>query len=254
MMVDECDARLAIDIAQYIVSLAGKGKKSEPPEKQDYDKATRDGNLLACIAAARQAQGRAGKDGILVLLTSSVRLRKADMKFRSQLGEPNAVISPAAFSYLLSLLPGAALGSGTLRRALFEFGETAHFPDVERLAMRVIRGTEQFNMPWARRVTLQYKLEAALRIEAEKRGISSSQMKWEFDAPENAESSAELIVRSVQDMAVDDTKQIELQEAKRTIDLLKQVNASLEQKVKELARVIPKKPKRGGQKLQPTDA
>ncbi len=151
-----------------------------------------------------------------------------------------AVMSPAALSYLLTLIPDVGLGAGTLRRALFEFGETAHLPDIERIAMRIIRGTERFVMPWARRVCLQATLESKIRAEAEELGVSATQLKWDFAGPEKSQETAELILDSVQAMALEDKHAEELKEAFNQIDLLKQDKEELVAKVKELTRELDK--------------
>ena len=143
------DEKLKSEILDYLKSALARSKKIEVSDldEDDLKKFERDSQLLASIAAARSSHRQLGRDRTTLLLSSSVRLRRADASFRPSLGPPPAVISLAAFSYLLSLLPGVELGAGTLRRALFEFGEMAHLADTERLALRVIRAQGEFNIP-----------------------------------------------------------------------------------------------------------
>jgi hypothetical protein len=235
-LAEDCEPRLQKAVSEYLIGLRTRSPHKDPAVITG--KAQHDGQLLACVAAVRARLARTGGEETVVILTSSTRLHKADRKFRQDIGEPNSVISLGAFSYLLSLVPDSGLGAATLRRALFEFGETAHLPDTERLAMRVIRGTENFNMPWARRVTLQDYLQRSLRKEADKRGTSDVELKKYFERPDRASTSAQLILESVQAMAIDDVKDEELKEAKRTIRLLENEKSQLAEKVQELTREI----------------
>jgi hypothetical protein len=55
------------------------------------------------------------------------------------MGLPESVVPLRALAYMMSLVPGIGMGAGTLRQALFDFGETARLSDVQRLALRVIK-------------------------------------------------------------------------------------------------------------------
>lgn len=146
------DAELARSVADYMKRLAAEAGRPEADEfySSDIGKTGRDGELLASIAAAREGKRTSGSDSSIVLISSSGRLRRADNKFRNNLGLPKAGMSFKSFSYMLSLLQNVGLGVGSLRQALFDFGETATLTDVERVDLRVIKGGWQFDIPWAR--------------------------------------------------------------------------------------------------------
>jgi hypothetical protein len=204
-----------------------RGISTDALEKKDVDKAERDAQLLATIAAAREAQRKAGSAASVVLLSSSGRLRRADNRFRSVFGTPPAVISLGPFSYLLSLVPNVVLGAGTLRRALFEFGSTANLPDTERIALQIIRASDSFEMPWSKRRGLQRSLEKVLYSEAQKRGVTVQSLKKQFDAGDESIKPAQLIAAALKESAIADSATTELREAKRTI-------RSLEDRIEEL--------------------
>ncbi|MGA2714854.1 MAG: hypothetical protein ABSG41_17270 [Bryobacteraceae bacterium] len=133
------DQELASGISEYLHELAERQGKPEVRYTEDVGKAGRDAQILASIAAARQAQRETGSDKAVVLLSSSTRLRRADRKFRAVMGLPESVVPLRALAYMMSLVPGIGMGAGTLRQALFDFGETARLSDVQRLALRVIK-------------------------------------------------------------------------------------------------------------------
>jgi hypothetical protein len=232
------DSALQKAIFEYLCTLvsAHKKVKVEELEQKDIGKAQRDGKLLASIAHARSAKARAAADHVIVLLSSSPRLRKADIRFRTSLGEPQAVMSLGTLSYLLSMIPEIGLGAGALRRALFDFGETGRLPDTERLALRVIRATGNFDIPWARRRTLQTHLEANLHKEARQRGVRLSQVREDFEGGKDTARSAQLILEAVRSIAFTDKTSEELGEAKRTIAELETDVHRLELLLKKTSR------------------
>jgi hypothetical protein len=209
-------------IAQYLrdTILASGAADQEFLPKKLLDKTNRDAAVLASIAQARGHIAESGQQGSIVLLSSSRLLDRAYESFRADLGYPKAVISLGAFSYLLSLLPNVSLGAGTLRRALFEFGKSAHMPDTERLALRVIRGVDEFDLPFARRVTLRDRLEENLYSEASKLGMKVSVTRAKFEEADPKIEPASLLVKSLQQMAISDSRASEAAEAQRKIRVL----------------------------------
>jgi hypothetical protein len=130
------------------------------------------------------------------------------------------------------MLPSVELGAGTLRRALFEFGETAHLPDTDRLALRVIRGHGDFDIPWARRRTLQFELEKSIRNEASKRDQDPQALRRQFASGDESARPAEIILDALHNMAANDTKLQELETAHRRIRMLESELDGLRQRLK----------------------
>jgi hypothetical protein len=242
LLPSEGDAKVKKSIANYVCESVAKARHItvEQLQKPECGKAERDGEVLASIAAAREILRRRGSDSTMTLLSSSSRLRQADRKFRTQLGAPEAVMSLAAFSYLLSLLPDVSLGASSLRRALFEFGEAAHLTDTQRMALRVIRGTGEFDLPWARRRTLSRHLESALLKEAKKRDVSVRSVRREFSVGDPAIRPAQIIVDSLREMALSDSK---LHEARREVSVLQAEVEGLRKELAKSRQPIRKKPR-----------
>src|SRR5262249_27860715 len=191
-------------ISKYLKAVETKDKKeTESIEDASY-KIERDGKLLGSVAIARTAQEKMGDYKPIVLLSSSRQLRNAEDAFAEAFGDPRVVITLGAFSYLLSSVPEAGLGADSLRRALFEFGRSAGLNDVARRALRIIKGTEMYDIPWAERGLLQHTLSANLRSEAEKRGISSERLRRTLEEGEDPKTSARLIAQSLKDLAIHD--------------------------------------------------
>ena len=197
--------------------------------QEEVGKADTDGKLIGSIGAARENLRQQGAQQTFVLLTSSGRLRRADQQFRNRLGAPNAVISPAALSYLLSLIPGVNLGISTLRRALFEFRDSGRLADTQRLALRVLKSSDIYDIPWATRGTLEEHLNGVLRKEADKFGQKVEVVRDRFKAGDESLQPAQLILEAVKNMAGTDKKDEQLRAAQRRI-------SELQEQIKLMAR------------------
>ena len=150
---DLMDESLKCDVTQFMreSSARYRGINVAQLGQDELGKSETDGKVLGTICAARDNLRNQGSPDTIVLLTSSGRLRGADQEYRSRLGAPNAVISPAALSYLLSLIPGVNLGLSTLRRALFDYRDSGRLPDTQRLALKVLKSSEMYTIPWAQK-------------------------------------------------------------------------------------------------------
>ncbi len=169
----------------------------------------------------------------IVILSSSRRLRRADNKFRQILGEPKCVISIAAFSYMLSLVPDSGLGAGSVRMALFEFGEHAHLHDTERRALRIIRSTQTYDLPWANRSLLQEQLNSSIRKEASKLGMPVEKIRREINNGSNPQRSASILTDALTSMAVKTSASVELERAQVQLRLLQNKVVVLEDQIRK---------------------
>jgi hypothetical protein len=214
------DESLRSRITDYLMTSARDVyKEAEQLEDIRY-KVERDGKLMASIAAARTAQERMGTRNPIVLLSSSHLLRRAENHFRQEFGEERVLFSIGALSYLLSSIPDVTLGADSLRRALFEFGRSARLNDPERRALRIIRATEAYDIPWAERQQLQANLSGAIRSEAEKRGIREEQLRNTVGSGAEPKTGAKLIADALREMAIKDKTSDELTEAQQKISQL----------------------------------
>jgi hypothetical protein len=160
-----------------------------------------------------------------VVISSSTRLRSADDKFRARTGNPEAVISLSALSYLLSMLPENPLGAGALRRALFEFTVRPWPPEAERIALQIIKSAGTYEVPLARRITLRHQVEKSIRHEAERRGLSIEKLEYDFARRKPSVPYADIVGDAVRNMA---TTVPELEQAEETIRELKKRIQELE--------------------------
>ncbi|MCW5976486.1 MAG: hypothetical protein KIT09_00340 [Bryobacteraceae bacterium] len=224
------DPELAKTISKYLQTLVQTPGEIETQHyTTDIGKPGRDGQILSSIAHARTAAKGAASSSSIVLLSSSTRLRRADRKFRRELGEPDAVISLRALSYLLSLVPNVELGAGSMRQALFNFGQTGHLTDVERFALRIIKATGEFDLPWARRCTLEHELDKVISAEAYRRDVSAPTLRKQVATGDRAAAADQLIVTAVRNMALKDKTAAELAEAQQQIRRLEKRLAQMEQ-------------------------
>lgn len=222
VLPDAYDENLSAEITDYLIRRDNETDLSGLDEDAQYKK-TRDGRLLASLAAARSSSAGLPEYSNFLLLSSSRALRKAERKFSDRLGgEPKIVLNRASLAYLLSLVPGVKLGADSLRRALFDFGIRAKFPDDEHRALRIIRGAEAHDLHWAERDLLQAQLNKSIQIEAGKRGIREESLRQQFIAGTDPNLSAELVSNALQSLAKDTITERQLQEAKNKIKRLEE--------------------------------
>jgi hypothetical protein len=205
VLSEKFDADLAGKISKFLQDQLLKGKKKQQRvaelTSEEAGKARRDGELLATIASARDANRHAGVEKTVVAISSSGRLRRAYEEFRPKLGNPDAVLSLGALSYLLSMLPENPLGAGSLRRALFDFTLNAGSTAAQQLAMQIIKAAGTIEIPLARRVTLRRALEKSIRTEAERRGMKTAVLESQFVKHNPLVPYSEIIGSAVKQMA-----------------------------------------------------
>ena len=180
-------------------------------------KVERDGRLLASIASARLNNEASGNDSPIVLLSSSVILRRVELTFSTELGHSHLVFNKRAFSYLLASVPQSTLGADTLRRALFEFGSHGRLRSHDRRALRIIRSTGIIDMPWAERTMLRQHLSKAIKTESERRGLSRRKIQDQISSSAVPEMTAAILVETIKNMAIPTSVQKELVASKRRI-------------------------------------
>jgi hypothetical protein len=214
------DEHLSAEISDYIRKIPfSRGADEEHLEDVNY-KVDRDGKLLASLAVARDLAERAGLDEPMILLSSSSALRSAELAFEAVFQGPRLVLNKRSFSYLLSTVPQVSFGAGTLRRALFGFGAHGHLKSDGVHAMRLVRSTNEIDLPWADRFTFRKELRRSMMLEADRRGVSNKEMTKQFMEGSSPDTTARIVVEAIQQMAVPTKTQRELEEARRTIQTL----------------------------------
>jgi hypothetical protein len=128
------------------------------------DKAARDAQLFATMVSYRRQAREADPSDSCLLVSSARRLSNLEKRFTRQ-EEPHVVISVAAVTHLLSLVPDVSLSLGAMRALLFDT-KRRRSEGLERLVLRVLRETQEVDLPWARRTTLMRDLRKRLVGEA----------------------------------------------------------------------------------------
>jgi predicted nucleic acid-binding protein len=216
---DNYDEELAKDITAYALRESARDKTVdiEELEEDTRHKLKRDGRLLASVSAARSSSGGVGGVHGVLLLSSSHILQKAELKFKDRLGKGALVLPRAGFAYLLSLVSDTHLSADTLRRSLFEFGKGARLNDADRRALRIIRSSGAYDLPWADRDLLKDQLTSAIHREAQKLGVTDQQLRTSVSSGASPESSAKVIVEALRNMAQGTIAEERLQGAERRI-------------------------------------
>ncbi len=187
-----------------------------------HDKSRRDGSLFGSVLRARDASRRSAIQSTTIILSSSRLLKQADQAFRSELGEPDAVVSTAAVGCLLTLTPGVLMGMGTLREVLFDLGLATRLTPMQRYAYRLITASGEFDLPWSRRVTLQRELGERLLSDARATGDPVPKVIERVMKSEDPEFSVKMIVKALDNMAVTPKTEKELQRLRKEVKILEE--------------------------------
>jgi hypothetical protein len=239
MLTTACQPETKAKMAEFFVELFAASNKgnSHALSRTEIGKAERDGELFACIAEARTNLGKSGSDDVVVLVSSSAKMVRADGKFRNILGQPDAVLSMGAVSYLISLVPELAVGLATLRQVLFEFGERVILSDEQRIALRIIKASGEYDVPWAERTMLQQHLGDSVTKEAKRRGVSPDEVTRRITVPnEGDDTPARMILESVRALAVESATEERLVAANKQIKSLEERLEGLRDEVRKMPR------------------
>ena len=137
-------------------------------DKEVVGKCKRDGRLMAVLLREREQQAKVG--GNVLVISSSRKLQEACKRFKKKLGRPEPVVPIGSIAYFLSLVPGANLSFGVLRKILFDTGFPARLQGLERRALRIIQASEEYFVPFARRGALRVKMRERINEVAVQQG------------------------------------------------------------------------------------
>lgn len=178
----------------------GRGSPDEyaPAPKEVEDKCRRDGLLMAALLQRRTKKNELG-GGTALVVSSSRRLRRACSEFKEQFGEPLPVVPVGAVAYYLTLIPGTRMTIGTLKSALFDAGFAPRLAPLDRTALRVLKASEQYFLPFSRRGALRREMSKRLHDMATERGEPAKTIERAAarGAPEIAEDFATIVAKSV---------------------------------------------------------
>jgi hypothetical protein len=187
--------------------LMQKGPHRGENDKHHEDKTRRDSELYAAMIEHAENLRLAGSSAACYLLSSAGRLVRVERRLRGT--EAGHVIPISAVAYLLSLVPGRSLGLSALRSFLFDGRWHEQMSDFELASLRVVRQTENFDLPWAKRTQLRRELRANLEAMAKDRGAKRVSQRdvdkigGELLSPANAATAAGVIAKALEAVGAD---------------------------------------------------
>ena len=184
------------------------------------DKAKRDASLFASIIQAIDDGYARGDGRATYLVTSSGRFRDVQRQFRED--EPTFILSVPAATYMLSMVPGRTLGLSALRTFLFDEHWQERVSDFQLLALRIVKRSAEFDMPWAKRSVLLRELRGRVESVARERSARNRANRDEVGKIEEEwiEGSDELptaLAQSLNQVAADRKTDARLAAAERRI-------------------------------------
>lgn len=239
--------QLAKDVQQFLCRKASEdaGCGIEDLDFRVRDKCRRDALLVAAIAAQRSKLREWGRRQTAIVVSSARLLRDAGRAFAKELGEPEAVLSTAAVGWLLTLTPGVYMGLGTLRGVLFDVTLARRLTPLQRYAYRLIAASEEFDIPWSRRVTLERELGHRLLADARARGQPVRQVRERVMKSAEPDYSARVVAEALDSLAVHPRTRDELDRLKREAERLREELTEARQAARSRQTSPPTKPRVG---------
>ncbi len=235
---DEKQSNFKIIVQDYLVNMRKNPKITKELMRRIQDKSERDARILASILQFRVSESKKGSDNTMSLITSSTLFRKADMKFRDKIGLPESILLVSAFSYLISLLPGAKLTIKGLKSVLFDFSARAKVLPNELMAMRVLKSSAQYDFPFSKRASLRRTLEGQLRKNAEMHGSTLEKESEAFQKPsssdEDIKSVAETISKALDGISEESISEEQLRKTIQEKNKLQEENEALREQLRIL--------------------
>lgn len=192
-------------------------------DENTVDKIHRDAKMIASLKAARDASRQGGIPSIISILSSAKLMKEVDNTFRKDFGKPDAVVSTAVLGCLLILTPDTKMGLQTLRGVLFDLDLVSKMSRLEQYALRLIHASKEFDIHWARRVSLRRELSENLYTEAQSRGEKVSDIKQRIIVSEDPIYSAKVVVDTMDRMAITPGIESSLAQSERRIKELEEI-------------------------------
>ena len=189
------------------------------------DKSDRDGKIVATLVAHREQKH--GSDGTAIIVSSSGILASVCCKHLPMGASLAPVMPPAAVAIMLTLMPGVAMSTASLRQLLFDPGFAEQLGPLEKRALKIIQASTEYSLPYSRRHALRDALRKDMGKVALQRGQPQSVIEDELLAPDNAEFMR-LVALNVDAMTISRTEEknrelaAENEELKRQIEIIKQ--------------------------------
>lgn len=161
-LLPQCNAtarNLANEVKSYLERKHPKsfsGYEDARDERIRVDKARRDAFLFAALVQAIDQGHERGDGRATYLVSSSSRFRDVQRQFRHD--DVSFMFSVPAATYILSMIPGRSLGLTAFRSFLFDGRWQERMSDFQLYALRIVKRSAEFDMPWAKRSQLLREL------------------------------------------------------------------------------------------------
>jgi hypothetical protein len=145
--------------------------------------------------------------------------------------------------YLLSLVPGVSLGLSAMKAFMFDSRRRGFSSDLERVLLRVIKESQDVNMPWAQRRTLMDRMRYNLLRDAGRASQSGNadvvaQVESNALRRENLGTTAAIFKESLEQVALDRRVVSENRELTRELERVLQENEALRARVRDAERTV----------------
>lgn len=162
------EADLERDVRLFL-SAKAEERYSGDALRNAKDKARRDAEMYSALVHHLKILKSADPGATCLLVSSARRLLFVDERFQSS-GELRLVISIAALLQLISMLPDVSLGLTAMKAFLFDERRRGFSSELERVLVRLVRSSEEYSMPWAKRTVLMRSVRDHLVKDAHESG------------------------------------------------------------------------------------
>ena len=212
-------------VAKYLVDLVHQIKGGSQVHHA-VDKARRDAKLYSAILRQYRVQKAKDPGASCLLVSSAKRLTEVEEKF-VQVGDHYFVVPISVIVFLLSLSPEVSLGLGALKAFLFDERKVNFSSDLERKLLRVIKESEEIDMPWAKKTSLMREMRQRLMQTAEEAGDKTNtraqidKIEREALGPENINRTVTIMRESLDAVVADTRLERENSELRKEIEKLR---------------------------------
>lgn len=217
------------DVRTFLVRQVEAENARADPFK--FDKAKRDAQLYVALVSHIKKLREQDPGAACLLVSSAKRLIRVEEKFQAS-GESHIVATVPAVLYLLSMLPNVTLGLSAMKTFLFDDRRSNFSGEFERTVLRLVRGSAERSMPFAKRGSLMRSLRTRILRGANEQGDKANDKatlnRFEKEAftPGNEPRTLEMISQSLDEIGVDSKAEIQIAELKRKVV---ELQAKLEQ-------------------------
>lgn len=221
-------AKFEDEVRTYLVERAVEQQRlANGPDRFVSDKARRDAVLYVALVDYLDRLREQDPSSACLLVSSAKRLMAAEEHFkRGQ--EKQLVVSIGGMLQMLSLLPDVHLGLTAMKAFLFDERRNQFSSDLERILLRVIKGSSEMSLPFAKRGGLIRAIRRKILEEATERGEKASDhvlvARYEREAldPTNEKRTMQMLSKALDEVGVDPKLRSRVAELQKEVASLQQ--------------------------------